>query len=286
MKTEHVYRPVAFFTLTLSLTWVTWFGAAFLSYQTGTEALQTLLMLLGLCAPLAAAVILMQGQRNRELRREFWDRLLNLRRVKPIYLPVIVLLMPVTVLIATALSLTLGQPASQFNLASQFSFSAGLAPVLLVLILAPALEELGWRGYGVDSLRSKLGLLPATLLFAGLWAAWHLPLYFVNHYYQNDLWNTNLLFAANFIVSVLPAAIIMNWLYDKNNRSIAACILFHFTLDAASEMFQTQQVTKVIVTLILLAIALVLMVKDPEFSTGHEMRQGQRKKSVESATTA
>jgi len=286
MKVELVYRPVMYFGLTLSVTWATWFGAAYLSYRTGTEALQTLLMLLGLCAPLTAAVILMQGQRNRELRREFWGRLLNLKRVKPIYWPVILLLMPVTVLVATALSLLLGQPASQFNFASQFSFSAGLAPVLLVLILAPTLEELGWRGYGVDSLRSKLGWLPATLLFAGLWAIWHIPLYFINHYYQNELWNTNGLYAANFIVSVLPAAVIMNWLYYKNNRSIAVCILFHLTLDAASEMFQTQQFTKVIVTVILLAIAFVITVKDAEFSAGNETRQSHRTKSSKSVTTA
>ncbi len=62
---------------------------------------------------------------------------------------------------------------------------------LLIMFLAPTVEEFGWRGYGVDSLRSKFNLFKTTMLFALLWSSWHLPLFFVNGYYQNELWNTN-----------------------------------------------------------------------------------------------
>ncbi len=50
---------------------------------------------------------------------------------------------------------------------------------MVILFLAPTLEELGWRGYGVDSLRSKFSLFKTTMLFAVIWGLWHLPLFFI-----------------------------------------------------------------------------------------------------------
>jgi len=38
-------------------------------------------------------------------------------------------------------------------------------------------------------------------------------------------------YVINFFVSILPATVLMNWIYYKNNRSITAAILFHFMLN-------------------------------------------------------
>ena len=79
-----------------------------------------------------------------------------------------------------------GDP-SQLQFAEGFSFSIGMAPSLLVLILAAIFEEVGWRGYGMDSLRKNKNYFTATLIFAGLWALWHLPLFFIQGTYQNEI---------------------------------------------------------------------------------------------------
>ncbi len=47
----------------------------------------------------------------------------------------------------------------------------------------PILEELGWRPYGVDALRSKNSILRASLIFGSLWAIWHLPVFFIEGSY-------------------------------------------------------------------------------------------------------
>jgi hypothetical protein len=130
------------------------------------------------------------------------------------------------------------------------------------MFLAPALEELGWRGYGMDALRARFAMPPATLLFAALWALWHFPLFFINHTYQHDLWLVSPIYVANFFVSVIPAAFIANWLYYKHARSIPAAILFHFMLDAVAESFRIDQFTKCIVTAVFLAAAVAIVLMD------------------------
>ncbi len=105
-------------------------------------------------------------------------------------------------------------------------------------------------------------MLSATLLFGVLWAIWHVPLFLINHSYQHDLWLTSPVYVANFFISVMPAAIIANWLYYKHRRFIPAAILFHFMLDAVAESFAIEQYTKCIVTGFFLAAALAILLFD------------------------
>ena len=62
------------------------------------------------------------------------------------------------------------------------------------------------------------------MLFAVLWCAWHAPLVLIPGTYQNAVEMPNKIFIANFFISVIPAAIIANWFYYKNDRSITVAI--------------------------------------------------------------
>jgi len=265
MNTKFNYKPAAFFLITFLITFTTWFAAAYFSYQPGMEGAQLLCMVPGLFAPFIAVIIMMSGAKNKEIRKDFRDRL-SLKIIRPKYLALILLIMPVTLILATALSLLFGQSASQFLLNEEFAIMEGQFYIsLLIMFLAPTLEELGWRGYGVDSLRSKFSLFQTTMLFALLWGLWHLPLFFIHGYYQNELWNTNIVFVINFFVQLLAATILMNWVYYKNNRSITAAILFHFSLNLFSEMLQTEQFTKCIIGALLLLLAAGIIVANRKF---------------------
>jgi membrane protease YdiL (CAAX protease family) len=70
------------------------------------------------------------------------------------------------------------------------------------------------------------------------------------------------LYVANFFVSVIPAAIIANWFYYKNDRSIAVAILVHSMLNAAAVLLNAGQIAKCIATLLYAVVAAGLIVGD------------------------
>src|SRR5262245_4256730 len=54
----------------------------------------------------------------------------------------------------------------------------------------------------------------------------------------------NKIFVVNFFVSIIPAGIIANWFYYKNNRFIVAAILLRTMLNAAAVLIAAGQVVK------------------------------------------
>jgi membrane protease YdiL (CAAX protease family) len=96
-----------------------------------------------------------------------------------------------------------------------------------------------------------------------LWSLWHAPLPFVRGTYHHELAQMeNPLFLVNFFVGVIPVAVVANWLYYRNNRSIVAGVLFHSMVNAAGVLPNATQVAKCIVTVLYLVMAAVVIMKD------------------------
>ena len=250
-RTYH-YRPVPFFVMAYVVTWIPWSVAAYAGSQ-NSESYRSLFNLVGLLGPLAVALFLILSSSSEALKSDFRDRLFNLRRIRPLYMIVAIVMPPTVMGLSIWLSLWFGQSADQLRLSAGANLPA---LIILAVVVAPIIEEMGWRGYGVDSLRAKSGMTKATLLFGVLWSLWHAPLALIGGTYQNQLAAMdNGAFLANFFISIIPAAIIANWLYYKNNRSIGAAILLHAMLNAASVLLNAGQVAKCIATVVYAAIA-------------------------------
>jgi uncharacterized protein len=169
---------------------------------------------------------------------------------------------------ATLLSLLFGKSTEQFLFTNDEVTFVKRWPILNFLfpvLLAPLLEEIGWRGYGVDSLRSDFNVFYTSLLFGGLWGLWHLPLFFIKGYYQYELRGHHFIYVINFFISMIPATLIINWLYFKNGRSIPLAILCHAVLNAFSIPFKTEQFTKFLLTLLLSLFSILIIVFDNNF---------------------
>lgn len=269
IPTTYVYKPVLFFLITLLGTWFFGFTAAFLSNQPGKEKLQFFCIILSVLVPSIVALSLIFGSKNQELVNDFWSRLF-LFKISGTSLLFILFIMPTVLFLATAISLFFGESAEQFTLANEYSVIKGwsLLGLIIAFILAPLLEEIGWRGYGVDSLRVHFNLLTTSILFAFLWGIWHLPLFFIKGYYHHELWNLGLVYVLNFFVGMLPVAILTNWVFYANNRSIPSVVLFHSMLNIFSVIFKTEQFTKCIVTLLLCVVAAIIVLMNERFFYG------------------
>lgn len=261
MNTTTIYQPEKYFFITFAITWVSWSVAAFLSYRFAGSAAFILFLIPGMVAPFGVALWMILRSKSADLKNKFRNDLFNLRKINPVTFLPMLLLMPAVLLVSTLISFAFGQPVSQLQFAGEFSFSGGAAPVLIILILAAAFEELGWRGYAFDSLGEKSNFFITTLKFSALWAAWHLPLFFVNGYYHNEIVLQNPLFGLNFLVSVVPVAFIITWLWKLNRNSIPLVILFHFYINLCQEALQVTQASKCIETgvLVLAAAAIVAL---------------------------
>ncbi len=173
--------------------------------------------------------------------------------------------MPASILLAQYITGLSGYGWEQFQLRHGFTFTSGLFPVSVLLIIAPILEELAWHSYGTDSLRIRFSLLKTSLLFALFWGVWHIPLSFIKDYYQSNLVEEGLIYSLNFFLSLFPFVIIMNWLYYKANRNILITIIFHISAVYFNEIFLTHPMSKVVQTGILSLLVIYLIHRNPSF---------------------
>lgn len=275
MISKYNYKPGIYYLSTFIITFALWFSGAYVSFQDGGEGLYMLLMLPGLMAPFLISIAMIIRSKNVDLRRDFVNRLTNLRLIKPKILPVFVLLMPLSVLASIFISLLFGGSMSQFQLAEGFSFSTGFVPVLLLLLLAAGFEELGWRGYAFDSLQSRHTYFKASLIFSVLWSLWHFPLLFVNNSYQYEIFHESFWYGLNFFVSIIPLGMIISWICIKNGKSIIAAIVFHFIVNMSQEILDISQTTKIIETGVLVVVAAAIIVYDREMFFSREHLAGR-----------
>lgn len=259
MNKTYVYKPVRFYVLVFSITYLFLFLSALVSYRTDGKLLYPLFMVPALAVPAVVALGMILNSKSRALKKQFVDRLFNLRLIKPISILPLLVIMPATVVISALISLLFGESINQLQFVEGFPFSAGYIPVFIIITLAAIFEEVGWKGYAMNSLNVNRNFFNATLIFAVLWAAWHLPLFFINGHYHNVIIKMNVMYGINFLISVIPMAFVINWLWKLNRRSIPFAILFHLVTNISQEALRLTQVTKCIETIVMIFIAVVIV---------------------------
>jgi hypothetical protein len=260
-------RPVFFYSLSTIIPWAFWFTAGYVShlapYNNQNLRYAIILAFIGLLAPLAVSYWLVL--KDPDLRADTLGRIFNFKSFQPIYLILSCTLMLASILLAQAISLLFGYSASQFIITGHFSFSSGIFPVWFMLLIAPIIEELAWHSYGTDCLRNRMNLFKTSLLFGLFWGIWHIPLSTIRDYYQSNLVATGWIYGVNFLVSIIPYVLLMNWLYYKTKRNIVVPIIFHISAVYFNEIFATNPDSKIIQTVLLLILATVLIMREKDF---------------------
>lgn len=274
MISNYKYKPLLYFSMTFLATYALWFAGAYVSFQ-DESGTYMLFMLSGLIAPFLISLVMILTSKNSDLKKDFVNRVINLRLIQPKMLPAFILIMPLAVVVSIFFSLPFGESISQFQIGEGFSFSTGFVPVLLLLVLTATFEELGWRGYAFDSLHSKYSFFKASIIFGILWSLWHFPLIFVNNSYQYEIFHENIWFGVNFFVSIIVMGVIISWMWIKNRKSVIVAILFHFIVNMSAEILEITQITKCIETVVLIVFVVAIIAIDKEMFFSKEHLNGR-----------
>lgn len=261
---KYRYRPLRFYTTCFVATWIFWILAAMISKSPNDNGTSALLMLLGLTAPAVIAVITVLTSGNKALKADLKRKLIGFYRIKPLSIVIAVVGFMVIVALSILLSLLAGQSLDQFAFTEDFSFSVGGTSALLTILLAAVIEEVGWRGYGEDSVAFYFSWFTESVIFGLVWALWHLPLFWIEGTYHYELKELGILYMLNFLISVNPLGFLTTWVYVKNNRSMLACIIFHLFVNTMQEKIAMTPQTKCVETIVLFIAAAIVVLTNKE----------------------
>ena len=91
-------------------------------------------------------------------------------------------------------------------------------------------EEIGWRGFALPRLAARFGLGPASILLGVIWAAWHLPQFFIRNAdtYGQSFWLYSL--------QVVALSVAMAWLYAHVRGSLWPVMLLHSAVNNSKDL--------------------------------------------------
>lgn len=108
-------------------------------------------------------------------------------------------------------------------------------PLLFLLLLSfvfPAVEEVGLRGYYLDTLQRRLSPTAAGLLNGVVWALWHAPFVWFPGYYAHTTFDPALSWWLPLIVC---HTLLIVQVYNHTQRSLMAVLIFHGMLNFTGE---------------------------------------------------
>lgn len=258
------YRPLRFYVTCFAVTWIFWILAAVVSKSGNDNGTSSLLMLFGLTAPAVTAVITVLASGSKALKADLKRKLIGFYRIKPLSILMAVVGFMVIIVLSILLSLLAGQSLEQFAFTEDFSFSISGTSALLTILLAAIIEEVGWRGYGEDSVASYFSWFTESVIFGFVWALWHLPLFWIEGTYHYGLKELGVGYVLNFLISVNPLGFLTTWVYVKNNRSMLACIIFHLFINTMQEKIAMTPQTKCVETIVVFIAAAVVVLTNKE----------------------
>ncbi len=264
----YTYRPKRFYIQVFAATWSFWLFA--ILFDKGIPSLAG--MFLGLISPSTIAIITVFSSKSDALKKDFKRKIFNFWKLKPGYILGGYLIMAAVIASSIIMSVPLGGSLKQFSITEGFSFSGpGIFSAFAILLLASTMEEVGWRGYGEDSIAQYCSWFKESIIFGFVWALWHLPLFWISGTYQMEIRSMSNWYMINFFISVVPMGFVTTWVYVKNGRSMLASILFHLFVNFMQEKIAMTQATKCIETFcVTIAAALIVLTnRDMFFEKRH-----------------
>lgn len=226
-----------FFLATFAATWTTYFTIVFQGWS--PYAMPGLaLFLVGGSAPSWVAVLMVLWTYPPAARRDYFRRCFAFKQINlPDWLFILFVFPLMYVFIITVDWLLGGSLPGMTNLKA-FSAQPWLIPLALVIgfFSGPWSEEFGWRGYALDPLLDRFGIVRGSVLLGFLWGIWHLPLFFMPQTWHGQM-NFRLAGFWTFMFYSIGLALLMTWVYLRTNRTILTGFLLHLASNFTANLF-------------------------------------------------
>ncbi len=215
---------LAFFSLAFAWSWTCWLLAPALKAYSPAVAIG-LTLAAGLGPSLAAVVVVGNSQGMAGLRR--WLMRCIRWRVGWRVVLLAFTLPPLFMGLAAAAHLAFGGelPLSPF---SGHVLMAAASVLLMFFVGGPFGEEFGWRGYALPALQELWGWRVASLLLGLIWAAWHLPLFYIANAVQSNVP------MGLYALSVIASSVLFTWLFNRSEGSVVPVLILHTAVNAWS----------------------------------------------------
>jgi membrane protease YdiL (CAAX protease family) len=192
---------------------ITWSLAAVLIFITDS----TLVFLLAVWAPGLVGIFLIGRHYGRKGLVSFFRRL-TLVRMPMVWWLYLLVGFPAMIYLGAAIKGTISDP---------FPFSSlgeVLSAIVLSLFLLGTNEEFGWRGVALPLLQRKFSPFWAGLILGIIWAAWHIPAFFISGL-QYESWS-----AVPYFGGVIAVSVILTPLFNSARGSLLIAYLYHFQM--------------------------------------------------------
>ena len=258
-------KPWQFFAIAFGVSYLFWIPLIALELDPFAVPGVILFAVGGLGVPGAAIFLLFWAAEERH-RRDYWRRLVDVRRVGLRWYAVIFLLVPALNGLALLLGILAGDTVPAFERAAELAADpVSLLPyAVFMLLFGPLPEELGWRGYALDGLQVRWNALGASLILGVAWAVWHVPMFFMMGTYQAELGVLTLPFW-EFMLGATLVSVLYTWIYNNTGRSILGAVLFHFSGNFSGELVPHGPIGRLLpAVLTLLVVVVVVFVYGPK----------------------
>ncbi|WP_280336956.1 CPBP family intramembrane glutamic endopeptidase [Nocardia wallacei] len=196
-----------------------------------------------------------------------------LRRVIRLRVPLrwwAVALSPVAILAAillTGMAMGGSVPATaDFAVMSGLPMGWGVLGVVSMVLLVNGFgEETGWRGFALPVAQGRFGPLSATVIVAGGWAVWHLPLFAVVESFR-DFGSVTLV---GWLLGLFCGAVFSTWMFNRSGGSVAIVAIWHGAYNVASATRVAEGLVAAVVTTVVMVAAVVLVAAEVRAITRH-----------------
>lgn len=196
--------------------------------------LTTPIKVIGASGPLVSALILLYADGGIQAIKEFFKKCFQFK-IEPKYYIIAIILSMIPIVFSHYYPNIMGLrklPDTYFPVEADIPLVLiFIIYIFVMFLIGGGQEEFGWRGYILEPLQEKLGLIKASLLIGLIWGLWHYPLWLMTgegHVYYSFF---------GFVLFAISFSVIIGIMYEVSSKKMVIAWVMHAISNLTLSMF-------------------------------------------------